>query len=61
MSRSRIRPTMARPLAFLVLGAGLFSLGGCAQNPATGARLRPGALVKIIVAGDGPKKLSQKP
>ena len=39
MSRSRIRPTMARSLAFLLLGAGLFSLGGCAVNPATGERM----------------------
>ncbi len=30
---------MARPLALLLLGAGLFPLGGCAQNPATGERM----------------------
>ena len=52
---------MARPLALLLLGAGLFPLGGCAQNPATGERLRPGEFVKIVAEGDGPKKLSQKP
>lgn len=39
MSRRRIRPTMARPLALLLLGAALFSLGGCGENPATGERM----------------------
>ena len=34
MSRPRIRPTMARPLALLLPGAGLFPLGGGAANPA---------------------------
>lgn len=61
MSRPRIRPTMARPLSFLLIGAGLFPLGSCAQNPATGERLRPGEFVKMVAEGDGPEKLSQKP